>query len=347
MTYGEKLIQLRKNADMTQADLGVRLGVTPQAVSKWEHDVAEPDLSTLRKISEIFKISIDDFLDNSKDITTAQDAIAVAEEITPIVVDNAMKEVKESVVGEIVPAVADSVVKEMTPVVADSVATGMKEHTEAVKEAVEVAQAKTLGFCVECGIVVTDDNKGLLKPKILCAECYKTIREKANAEKRAKEEKDVNERLEFRHKRNVTLFLGSALAAFVVAITLAIVILAKGDVGGKLIVTVLGLWVAYGLFSLVFECRMDDGIIIDIMEWGLTRSIRWPGVIFTLDFGGLIFLIGIKILFAVLGFIIGAILFVFALGISMLISPFLFPFGIRKVNKKIRGELPIEMIDKI
>lgn len=55
MTYGQKITQLRKNANMTQAQLGDALNVSAQAVSKWEHNLAEPDLSTIKKISYIFK----------------------------------------------------------------------------------------------------------------------------------------------------------------------------------------------------------------------------------------------------------------------------------------------------
>lgn len=51
MTYGQKITQLRKNANMTQAQLGDALNVSAQAVSKWEHNLAEPDLSTIKKIS--------------------------------------------------------------------------------------------------------------------------------------------------------------------------------------------------------------------------------------------------------------------------------------------------------
>ena len=35
-TFGEKLYQLRKRHDMTQADLAYKLGVTNKAISKWE-----------------------------------------------------------------------------------------------------------------------------------------------------------------------------------------------------------------------------------------------------------------------------------------------------------------------
>lgn len=47
MTYGQKIAQLRKISNMTQAKLGELLNVSAQAVSKWEHDIAEPDLATI------------------------------------------------------------------------------------------------------------------------------------------------------------------------------------------------------------------------------------------------------------------------------------------------------------
>lgn len=34
--FGKKILSLRQNANMTQEELALRMGVTPQAVSKWE-----------------------------------------------------------------------------------------------------------------------------------------------------------------------------------------------------------------------------------------------------------------------------------------------------------------------
>lgn len=34
--FGKKILTLRQNANMTQEELALRMGVTPQAVSKWE-----------------------------------------------------------------------------------------------------------------------------------------------------------------------------------------------------------------------------------------------------------------------------------------------------------------------
>ena len=63
MELGKKIKQLRMNAGLTQDQLGERLGITPQSVSKWENAVALPDITLLPQIAETFGISIDDLFD--------------------------------------------------------------------------------------------------------------------------------------------------------------------------------------------------------------------------------------------------------------------------------------------
>ena len=62
MTLGEKIKLLRKSKNLTQKELGNLLNVSFQAVSKWEKNLSQPDLDTVKKICEIFEINIDDFL---------------------------------------------------------------------------------------------------------------------------------------------------------------------------------------------------------------------------------------------------------------------------------------------
>ncbi len=64
---GEKIKKLRKVNDMTQEKLADYLGVSFQAISKWECGIASPDISLLVPISRLFGISIDELFDNSKD----------------------------------------------------------------------------------------------------------------------------------------------------------------------------------------------------------------------------------------------------------------------------------------
>ncbi len=62
MTNGERLAFYRKKNVMTQQQLGERLNVSAQAVSKWENDQSEPDIATLCKLAEIYQISVNELL---------------------------------------------------------------------------------------------------------------------------------------------------------------------------------------------------------------------------------------------------------------------------------------------
>ena len=64
--YGHIISKLRKNANLTQEQLGKKLNVTYQAVSKWENNLSEPDLETIEKITQIFGITVAEFFDMSK-----------------------------------------------------------------------------------------------------------------------------------------------------------------------------------------------------------------------------------------------------------------------------------------
>ena len=61
-TFGLKLAQLRKNADMTQSDLAERLNVTRQAVSKYEIGDSFPDVTILVTMAEVFGVSVDELI---------------------------------------------------------------------------------------------------------------------------------------------------------------------------------------------------------------------------------------------------------------------------------------------
>ena len=59
---GKYLSELRKYYKVTQDEMAARLGVTRQAVSKWETGATIPDIELLMKLSEIYGISINDIL---------------------------------------------------------------------------------------------------------------------------------------------------------------------------------------------------------------------------------------------------------------------------------------------
>ena len=63
MTIGENIADLRKKKGWTQAEFGEMLGVSNQAVSKWESGMSMPDIMLLPHIAEVFECSIDELFD--------------------------------------------------------------------------------------------------------------------------------------------------------------------------------------------------------------------------------------------------------------------------------------------
>ncbi len=61
-TLGSRISEQRKKSGLTQEEFAEKLGVTAQAVSKWENDVSCPDIMLLPKIAGIFNVSIDELM---------------------------------------------------------------------------------------------------------------------------------------------------------------------------------------------------------------------------------------------------------------------------------------------
>ncbi len=61
-TMGRRIAEARKSLELTQQDLADRIGVTPQAVSKWETDASLPDVALLAPLSKTLGLSLDQLL---------------------------------------------------------------------------------------------------------------------------------------------------------------------------------------------------------------------------------------------------------------------------------------------
>ena len=59
---GNNIARLRKNRNLTQAELADRLHFTYQAVSNWERGISEPDLGTLSRLAAYFGVTTDELL---------------------------------------------------------------------------------------------------------------------------------------------------------------------------------------------------------------------------------------------------------------------------------------------
>lgn len=70
--FGNYLYELRKNAGLSQMELALQLDVTNKAVSKWENGKAKPSTETLRKLADLFGVTVDGLLEKKKGSHTVE-----------------------------------------------------------------------------------------------------------------------------------------------------------------------------------------------------------------------------------------------------------------------------------
>ena len=210
---------------------------------------------------------------------------------------------------------------------------------EVVEKVVYEEPKPVLGVCEHCNnpIFEGDDlnrveqlihhgRSSLTKTIILCNNCNKKRieEEKRQAETRRRVEID-NMR-----KRRIHSFVWPTIVALIFII-IAITKFTGGDskTGGILL--------GIGLFSFPFlGCWILCNNFVPEM-WGTISSwsIRFPGVIFTLDLDGLFFLIIVKILFGLISIFISFLAVVFATVLGMAVAVFVYPFALGKNLKGI------------
>ena len=67
MTIGKRIGLLRKEKGLTQEELAQHMGISPQAVSKWENDQTCPDISALPKLARLFGVTVDELLEGREE----------------------------------------------------------------------------------------------------------------------------------------------------------------------------------------------------------------------------------------------------------------------------------------
>lgn len=68
-TFGQRFSRLRKAKDLRQEDIADKIGISPQAVSKWENDISLPDITILTDLSDLLGVSLDELLGKEQRVT--------------------------------------------------------------------------------------------------------------------------------------------------------------------------------------------------------------------------------------------------------------------------------------
>lgn len=152
--------------------------------------------------------------------------------------------------------------------------------------------------------------------KVICKSCDKKQKEEAHKRK-------VYSGLEQRKK---SFKWGSVFAGL---ITLALVII---TIALKLDAWIVLLSAGVGVSSFPFlSCLyLKNNFIGDVVEEVASWSIRFPGLIFTLDLDGIIWFITVKLIFGVISFLLSVACIILAVALGWFLSLFVYPFAIVK-----------------
>lgn len=75
MDLGKNILKLRKQLQLSQEQLGMKVGVTRQTISNWELNETVPDAKQLLALSKVLDISIDALVDNDSQSKQVQDTL--------------------------------------------------------------------------------------------------------------------------------------------------------------------------------------------------------------------------------------------------------------------------------
>ena len=75
MKFADKLRELRKQENMSQEALAAKLGVSRQAVTKWETDKGLPDISNFMELSALFGVTVEELLSGEETVAVRQEPV--------------------------------------------------------------------------------------------------------------------------------------------------------------------------------------------------------------------------------------------------------------------------------
>lgn len=299
MTLGARIKSFRNEKRITQKELADHLHVSFQTISKWENDENEPDVSSLIELSKVFGCSLDALLgENEEEQGKEEDKKEGAKENEP-----------------------------------------SKQEGDAPAPQTIIIHQKETHVCEKCKKDIPEDE---LEMRPICTRHARrgrsaTYRQayyhKTCLDEIVEEEKKaaVRKHMQRLHRSKVLSF-GWGIAGAVVSFIISLCVFLNDKTIHPGFAVLYAVLTAYAVFAAIY-CIISGSYLGDVFIWCAQLSIRFPGLIFTWDLDGIMWLIGMKILFAILGFLVGVFAILFAISLSMLLGAVSFPFVLIHNNR--------------
>ena len=305
MDFGNNIKELRIKKGMTQKDLANVLNVTAQAVSRWENNEVEPSISTINQMAELFDCSIDELFGKTKKEETKSNE--------NIIINVQEEKTREDIKSE--------------PI---QVKTNIAICNRCNKPLYEPSEIKRIGHSSHTVSGHTTTTKSY--DEIVCEDCY-------NKEQEKKRELEIirKEDLKRQMKKRRVISIVIMSLVFILFLIIGIIAIAssngnKDTVIGGVFFIVTGILGSLFAGSLILGNNFIGDLWLTVSSWGF---VKFPGIIFTLDLGGLKFLIFCKVLFWILGIIIALIAEIFATTLCLALSVISYPIALYRNLKGI------------
>lgn len=178
-----------------------------------------------------------------------------------------------------------------------------------------------LGICETCNSPIYNANEIIREnKKVICVKCRQERERRKHQQAIADAKK--------RRKRSFIFGILASVVGFIITIAIWNHPMANSTTH---IVSIL---LSLAMFTFVSCCILNNNFVGEMFLRIATWSVKAPGLIFTLDLDGCLWFIGMKILIAILGVLLGIIMFCLALTLGAAVSIFVYPYAIIMNQKR-------------
>lgn len=186
-----------------------------------------------------------------------------------------------------------------------------------------------LAICEHCNKPIYESNEIIRKTScvgtsvirsVLCVQCNKQNEEIENKAKK----KAID-------KARLRSYIFGGLISGVALIMSLVYAISTGFESDSVSLIVISVLLFPFLSCLFLQNNFVGDMVEEIWSWGF---IKFPGLIFSLSLDGIFWLLTVKLLFWIIGFILGAIALLFGIVLGLVVSVFVYPFALRKSYKE-------------